>query len=56
MPGLEVECILWFGDDEFEAEGQILFDAKLKDVLNIKDLAILGDVFIISLKTFTFSI
>lgn len=56
MPGLEVECILWFGDDEFEAEGQILFDAKLKEVLNIKDLAILGDVFIISLKTFAFSL
>jgi len=54
MPGVKIACILWFGDDEFEAEGQILFDKSLTKVFNIKDLAILGDVFMISLKTFTF--
>ena len=43
-------------DDEFEAEAQILFDKKLTDVFNIKDLAILGDVLMIALKTFTFSL
>jgi len=56
MPGVKIACILWFGDDEFEAEGQILFDKSLTKVFNIKDLAILGDVFMISLKTFTFSL
>ncbi|MEF9918614.1 MAG: DUF3786 domain-containing protein [Eubacterium sp.] len=52
MKGVEIGCILWYGDDEFEPEGQILFDKSLIDVLNIKDLAILGDVFIQSLKSF----
>lgn len=56
MPGVRVTCVLWFSDDEFEAEAQILFDKRLIKVFNIKDLAILGDVFIISLKTFTFSL
>ena len=56
MPGVRVACIFWFGDDEFEPEAQILFDKKLTKVFNIKDLAILGDVFIISLKTFAFSL
>lgn len=56
MPGVDIIWILWFGDDEFEAESQILFDKKLTDVFNIKDLAILGDVLMISLKTFTFSL
>ena len=55
-PGVEIVWILWFGDDEFEAEAQILFDKKLTDVFNIKDLAILGDVLMISLKTFTLSL
>lgn len=55
-PGVDIVWILWFGDDEFEAEAQILFDKKLTDVFNIKDLAILGDVLMISLKTFTFSL
>lgn len=56
MPGVDIVWILWFGDDEFEAESQILFDKKLTNVFNIKDLAILGDVLMISLKTFTFSL
>ncbi|MBC3887040.1 DUF3786 domain-containing protein [Acetobacterium paludosum] len=56
MPGVTAAGILWFGDDEFEAEAQILFDKSLTKVFNIKDLAILGDVLIISLKTFTFSL
>ena len=56
LPGVNIVWILWFGDDEFEAEAQILFDKKLTDVFNIKDLAILGDVLMISLKTFTFSL
>jgi len=55
-PGVDLIWILWFGDDEFEAEAQILFDKKLTDVFNIKDLAILGDVLMISLKTFTLSL
>ncbi len=55
-PGLELIWILWFSDDEFEAEGQILFDKKTTNVFNIKDLAILGDVLMISLKTFTVSL
>ena len=54
--GVDIIWILWFGDDEFEAEAQILFDKKLTDVFNIKDLAILGDVLMISLKTFTLSL
>ncbi|MGL4606777.1 MAG: DUF3786 domain-containing protein [Eubacteriaceae bacterium] len=56
MPGVEMGCILWLGDDEFEPEGQILFDKRLIGVFNIKDLAILGDVFILSMKSFTFSL
>lgn len=54
--GVDIVWILWFGDDEFEAEAQILFDKKLTDIFNIKDLAILGDVLMISLKTFTLSL
>lgn len=56
MPGVRIACILWLGDDEFEAEAQILFDKSLTKVFNIKDLAVLGDVLIISMKTFTFSL
>lgn len=56
IPGVDMGCILWLGDDEFEPEGQILFDKSLIGVFNIKDLAILGDVFMISLKSFTFSL
>lgn len=56
MPGVKIAAILWFGDEEFEPEAQILFDKNLTTVFNIKDLAILGDVLIISLKTFTFSL
>lgn len=56
MPGVEIAWIVWFGDDEFEADAQILFDKKLTNTFNIKDLAILGDVLIISLKTFTLSL
>jgi len=56
MPGVRIACILWLSDDEFDAEAQILFDKSLTKVFNIKDLAILGDVFMISLKTFTFSL
>jgi hypothetical protein len=55
VPGVDIVWILWFGDDEFEAEAQILFEKSLIEVFNIKDLAILGDVLMISLKTFTFS-
>ncbi|MGD9474916.1 MAG: DUF3786 domain-containing protein [Eubacteriaceae bacterium] len=53
MPGVEVAFILWYGDDEFEAEGQILFDQNLMDIFTIKDLAVLGDVLMLKMKTFT---
>jgi len=53
MPGVEVAFILWYGDDEFEPEGQILFDQNLMDIFTIKDLAVLGDVLMLKMKTFT---
>ena len=56
MPGVKLAFIFWFGDEEFEPEAQILFEKSLTQVFNIKDLAILGDVFIISLKTFAFAL
>ncbi|WKY47222.1 DUF3786 domain-containing protein [Eubacteriaceae bacterium ES3] len=53
MPGVEMAFILWYGDDEFEAEGQILFDSNLIEIFTIKDLAVLGDVLMLKMKTFT---
>ncbi|MDK2905339.1 MAG: hypothetical protein PWR12_1415 [Eubacteriaceae bacterium] len=53
MPVVEVAFILWYGDDEFEPEGQILFDQNLMDIFTIKDLAVLGDVLMLKMKTFT---
>ncbi|MEG0377647.1 MAG: DUF3786 domain-containing protein [Eubacterium sp.] len=52
MKNVELGCILWYGDEEFAPEGQILFDKNLTNVLSIKDFAVLGDVFIQSLKSF----
>ena len=42
--------ILWFGDDEFPPESQILFDANFPSVFSAEDMAVMGDIFIPILK------
>lgn len=42
--------ILWLGDDEFPPESQILFDANFPSAFSAEDMAVMGDIFIPTLK------
>ncbi|HOG46143.1 MAG TPA: DUF3786 domain-containing protein [Anaerolineae bacterium] len=42
LPQVRVAVILYAGDDEFPADGNMLFDASLRHYLPIEDVAVLG--------------
>ncbi|CEJ72764.1 Domain of uncharacterised function (DUF3786([[Clostridium] sordellii] len=45
-----VVFILWYGDEEFEAEGNILFDYNINSYFNAEDLAVIPDIILNNLK------
>lgn len=45
-----VVFILWYGDEEFEAEGNILFDSNINNYFNAEDLAVIPDIILNNLK------
>ena len=42
LPRVEIILVVWQGDDEFEAEGNILFDANITDYLPSEDIAMIS--------------
>lgn len=45
-----VVFILWYGDEEFEAEGNILFDSNINSYFNAEDLAVIPDIILNNLN------
>ena len=41
FPNIEVTFILWKGDDEFPAEGNVVFDSSIASYLTTEDIAVL---------------
>ncbi|MBA3029159.1 MAG: DUF3786 domain-containing protein [Desulfobacteraceae bacterium] len=39
FPHVSIQLILWTGDEEFPAEGNILFDATIQNILSPEDIA-----------------
>lgn len=50
FPLIPVTCILWGGDDEFPASGNILFDASAGSHLATEDYAVLASLVVYALK------
>lgn len=48
--GLHVRFILWAGDEEFPPSSQILFEDNFPYAYQAEDLAVVGDIFISTLK------
>ena len=44
MPGLEMQFLLWLGDDEFPPNAQILFSDNFQYAFTAEDLANIGDI------------
>ena len=44
MPGLEMQFLLWQGDDEFPPNAQILFSDNFQHAFTAEDLANIGDI------------
>ncbi|MDE7242690.1 MAG: DUF3786 domain-containing protein [Oscillospiraceae bacterium] len=44
MPGLEIQFLLWLGDDEFPPNAQILFSDNFQSAFTAEDLANIGDI------------
>ena len=44
MPGLEIQFLLWLGDDEFPPNAQILFSDNFQYAFTAEDLANIGDI------------
>jgi hypothetical protein len=42
LPRIPVCLVIWFGDDEFPPEGNILFDASIAQYLTAEDIAVLS--------------
>lgn len=53
FPNYIVEMILWEGDDEFPPSSQILFSDNFPVSFEAEDMAVMGDVIIGSLKSFS---
>ncbi|CEP79606.1 DUF3786 domain-containing protein [Paraclostridium sordellii] len=45
-----VVFILWYGDEEFEAEGNIWFDSNINSYFNAEDLAVIPDIILNNLN------
>jgi hypothetical protein len=46
FPRVPVALIMWKGDDEFPAEGNILFDRSISDILSAEDIAWLAGMIV----------
>ncbi|MDR1545952.1 MAG: DUF3786 domain-containing protein [Deltaproteobacteria bacterium] len=46
LPQAEIAVILHYGDEEFEPDGQVLFDRNMRLCFNIEDLAWLGSALV----------
>ncbi len=44
MPGLEIQFLLWLGDEEFPPNAQILFSDNFQYAFTAEDLANIGDI------------
>jgi hypothetical protein len=51
--GYQIQMILWEGDDEFAPSAQILFSDNFPVSFAAEDMAVMGDVIIGSLKSFS---
>ena len=51
--GLHVRFILWAGDEEFPPSSQILFEDNFPYAYQAEDLAVVGDIYIPTLKKLT---
>lgn len=50
FPRVPISLILWRGDDEFPASGNILFDASAPQLLPTEDFAVLASMVVFSFK------
>lgn len=50
MPGLEIQFLLWLGDDEFPPNAQILFSDNFQYAFTAEDLANIGDIIMNRMK------
>jgi hypothetical protein len=53
FPRVPVQLILWTGDDEFPAEGNILFDETIVNILSPEDIAWLSGMVVYRLMALT---
>lgn len=53
FPGYQFQMILWEGDEEFPPSSQILFSDNFPVSFQAEDMAVMGDVIIGSLKSYT---
>ena len=44
LPGLQIQFILWLGDEEFPPSGQILFSDNFLLAFTAEDMAVIGDI------------
>lgn len=51
MPGLSIRFAVWNADDEFPPSSQILFSDNFQYAFSAEDLAYVGDIFIMVIKT-----
>jgi hypothetical protein len=49
LPRIEVQLVLWQGDDEFPPEGSVLFDASIQHRLPTEDIAVLSGMLVYKL-------
>lgn len=50
MPALDVQFLLWLGDDEFPPNAQILFSDNFRYAFTAEDLANIGDILLNRMK------
>lgn len=50
FPRVPVTMVIWGGDDEFPASGNILFDASAGEVLHTEDFAVLASFVVATMK------
>ncbi|MCI8420083.1 MAG: DUF3786 domain-containing protein, partial [Oscillospiraceae bacterium] len=50
MPGLNIQLLLWVGDDEFPPNAQILFSDNFRYAFTAEDMANIGDIVLNRMK------
>lgn len=53
FPKIPVTLLLWREDEEFPPDGNILFDASIKDILPVEDIAFLAGTVVYKLMAFS---